>query len=125
MLKKRVNREDIALCPYGSPRTGPFDAPWDIGRLTDRERQVLLLLGGGLSNRELSLKLGIAERTVKAHISRILAKLGQTSRLQAAVISVLAHDRLCPDPRCTRHLPLIPTQPHAVPSRAAQYSNCA
>ena len=118
-MKRRTNREDIALCPYGGPGTGPFDAPWDIGRLTDRERQVLLLLGGGLSNRELSLKLGIAERTVKAHISRILAKLCQTSRLQAAVISVLAHDRLCPDPRCTTHLPLIPTQPHCVPSHAA------
>ncbi|WP_328681989.1 helix-turn-helix transcriptional regulator [Streptomyces sp. NBC_00322] len=107
------------MCPYEGPGTGPFDAPWDRSRLTDRERQGLLLLGGGLSNRALSLKLGIAERTVKAHISRIRAKLGQTSRLRAAVISVLAHDRLCPDPRCTRHLPPIPTQAHAVPFRVA------
>ncbi|MFJ8674562.1 LuxR C-terminal-related transcriptional regulator [Streptomyces sp. NPDC093589] len=83
---------------------------WDIDRLTDRERQVLLHLAGGPSNRELAKTLGIAERTVKAHISRILLKLGQETRLQVSVISVLVHAQLCPDTRCRVILNGIPHQ---------------
>lgn len=89
-------------CPYEVSGHGPVHGPVDLGLLTQREKQVLLLLGAGLSNNELSHRLGISERTVKAHITRILEKLGQNSRLQAAMISVLNHRELCPSPECHR-----------------------
>jgi DNA-binding NarL/FixJ family response regulator len=74
-----------------------------LEHLTDREKEVLLLLGTGLGNRELARELGIAERTVKAHIANIVGKIGQETRTQAAIVSALAHDALCSDPSCERH----------------------
>ncbi len=52
--------------------------------LTDREREVLALLASGLSNREISDRLAITERTVKFHVSAVLSKLGAKNRTQAA-----------------------------------------
>ncbi|WP_290062614.1 LuxR C-terminal-related transcriptional regulator [Amycolatopsis solani] len=60
------------------------------GALTPRERDVLELLGEGLSNRDIATRLRLAERTVKVHVGNVLAKLGVTSRTQAAL---LARDR--------------------------------
>ena len=78
---------------------------WKLKRLTNREKEVLLLVGTGVGNRELARELGIAERTVKAHIARIVEKLGQQTRLQVAMLGVLAHEKLCADPRCEcRHV---------------------
>jgi DNA-binding NarL/FixJ family response regulator len=56
----------------------------------------LALLGGGSPNRVLARKLGIAERTVKAHIAHIIDKLGLESRLEAALIANIHHDLICP-----------------------------
>ncbi|MFC8799582.1 response regulator [Promicromonospora sp. NPDC057138] len=53
--------------------------------LTPRERDVLAGLGSGLSNAELAGELMISEATAKTHVSRVLAKLGVTSRVQAAI----------------------------------------
>ncbi|WP_369375411.1 response regulator [Promicromonospora sp. Populi] len=53
--------------------------------LTPRERDVLAGLGSGLSNAELATELTISEATAKTHVSRVLAKLGVTSRVQAAI----------------------------------------
>nr|WP_241827137.1 LuxR C-terminal-related transcriptional regulator [Streptomyces graminilatus] len=61
----------------------------DFDLLTSRERQVLSLLAGGPSNRVIARKLGIAERTVKAHLTNLMRKLGVESRLEAALISNL------------------------------------
>ncbi|TJY67471.1 response regulator transcription factor [Arthrobacter sp. CAU 1506] len=55
--------------------------------LTDRERDVLTALGRGLSNQEISAELFISETTTKTHVSRILHKLGCSSRMQAAVVA--------------------------------------
>lgn len=53
--------------------------------LTAREREVLELLGQGLSNRRLAERLGISEHTAKFHVNAILAKLGASSRTDAVV----------------------------------------
>lgn len=62
--------------------------------LTDRERAILALIGEGLTNRQIGQRLYLAEKTVKNHISRLLAKLGVERRIQAAVIATQAQDRL-------------------------------
>lgn len=59
--------------------------PEDPGVLTEREQEVLCLLGRGLSNREIASSLNIGEKTVKTHVSNILSKLGVLSRTQAAL----------------------------------------
>uniref|UniRef100_UPI0006EB6E56 LuxR C-terminal-related transcriptional regulator n=1 Tax=Streptomyces prasinopilosus TaxID=67344 RepID=UPI0006EB6E56 len=61
--------------------------------LTEREREILALIGEGLTNRQIGQRLYLAEKTVKNHISRLLAKLGVERRIQAAVIATQARDR--------------------------------
>ncbi|MRG59608.1 response regulator [Agromyces sp. CFH 90414] len=58
-----------------------------LDELTAREREVLRGLGRGLSNAELAAELSISEATAKTHVSRILAKLDASSRMQLAVIA--------------------------------------
>ncbi|WP_330294775.1 response regulator transcription factor [Streptomyces sp. NBC_00503] len=62
--------------------------------LSERERAVLELIGEGLTNRQIGKRLFLSEKTVKNHISRLLAKLGVERRVQAAVIAaeVREHD---------------------------------
>jgi NarL family two-component system response regulator LiaR len=59
-----------------------------LEQLTAREREVLVLIGRGLANKLIARELGIAEKTVKAHVSSVLAKLGLTDRTQAALFAV-------------------------------------
>ena len=61
-----------------------------IDRLTPREREVLILIGRGFPNKLIARELGVSEKTVKAHVGRVLAKLGVTDRTQAAVLAVRA-----------------------------------
>jgi DNA-binding NarL/FixJ family response regulator len=56
--------------------------------LTDREREVLKLLGRGMSNKEIALELVLTEMTVKGYVSDLLAKLGVGDRTQAALMAV-------------------------------------
>ncbi|BCM69579.1 MULTISPECIES: helix-turn-helix domain-containing protein [Streptomyces] len=91
-------------CAYRRTGSDPASGVRRLSSLTGREREVLLMLGTGLGNRELARELGIAERTVKAHIANILDKIGQHTRTQAAIVAALAHDVLCVDRACTRHL---------------------
>jgi DNA-binding NarL/FixJ family response regulator len=59
-----------------------------IGALTSREREVFALLADGQSNREIARTLRVSEKTVKTHVSAVLAKLGVADRTQAALLAV-------------------------------------
>ncbi|GLY36575.1 DNA-binding response regulator [Amycolatopsis sp. NBRC 101858] len=56
----------------------------ELAALTERERDVLELIGQGLSNREIAERLFLAEKTVKNYVTSVLAKLGMQRRTQAA-----------------------------------------
>jgi DNA-binding NarL/FixJ family response regulator len=60
-----------------------------VGVLTEREREMLVAVGRGLSNADIGRELFLSEATVKAHVSRVLTKLDATNRVQVAI---LAHD---------------------------------
>ncbi|MCX4673706.1 response regulator transcription factor [Streptomyces sp. NBC_01381] len=62
-----------------------------LPHLSPRESDVLVLIGEGLTNREIAKRLFLSEKTVKNHISRLLAKLGVERRIQAAVLATQAH----------------------------------
>lgn len=61
------------------------ERPAEHGELTPREQEVLELIGRGYANKRIALELGIAEKTVKTHVSHVLAKLGVSDRTQAAL----------------------------------------
>ena len=67
----------------GDDGAGTVDDP--VGVLTDREVEVLSLVRGGLANKQIARRLGITERTVKAHLSSIFQRLDVTDRTQAAL----------------------------------------
>jgi len=56
-----------------------------IGDLTPREREILMLLGDGLANKQIGRRLGITEKTVKGHLTKIYQAIGVTDRTQAAL----------------------------------------
>ncbi|HEX6423343.1 MAG TPA: response regulator transcription factor [Acidimicrobiales bacterium] len=68
----------------------PAPAPGhpDLERLTPREREVLAGLGRGLTNRQLAAELYVSEKTIKTHVSSVLAKLRLADRTQAALFAV-------------------------------------
>jgi DNA-binding NarL/FixJ family response regulator len=61
-----------------------------VSDLTSREGDILKLIAGGLSNKEISSRLRLSEKTIKNHISRIFSKLNVSARTQAAVYAIKA-----------------------------------
>jgi len=73
--------EEFAARPEPAPAPGPLP----VGGVTDREREVLTLVGRGLSNREIAAELYITVATVKAHVARLFTKLGARDRVQLVI----------------------------------------
>jgi DNA-binding NarL/FixJ family response regulator len=78
-LEPRVAAKLVA--EVGAPRHPP-------GGLSGREREVLGLVAGGLSNKQIARSLGITERTVKFHVTSIFNKLGADNRAQAVAMAI-------------------------------------
>ncbi|MEV7597464.1 response regulator transcription factor [Kitasatospora sp. NPDC089797] len=86
MLAPSVTRRLIGAFARPGRPVGP-EARSAVEGLTGREREVLACLGAGMSNGEVAARLEMAEATTKTHVSRILAKLGLRSRVQAAILA--------------------------------------
>ncbi|MEV7417537.1 response regulator transcription factor [Streptomyces sp. NPDC089919] len=88
LISPAVTRRLIAEFAAGSTAPRPAaPEPAGLAELTRREREVLGCLAEGLSNAEIAGRLDMAEATAKTHVSRLLAKLGLRSRVQAAVLA--------------------------------------
>ncbi|GAB4061926.1 response regulator transcription factor [Angustibacter speluncae] len=85
LLAPAVTRRVIE--EFASRPTRAVAHPGAVASLTPREREVLELVAGGLSNGEIAERLVLAEQTVKTHVGRILTKLGLRDRVQAVVLA--------------------------------------
>ncbi|MEU4555082.1 response regulator transcription factor [Micromonospora violae] len=89
MISPRVTRR--LLRQFSGPTSHRrSNAEQRLAVLTEREREVLVAVGGGLSNTAIAATLFMSEATVKTHVSRILAKLGLANRVQAAILAYQA-----------------------------------
>ncbi|MDT0446892.1 MULTISPECIES: response regulator transcription factor [unclassified Streptomyces] len=79
---RRLLDRFVTLLPVPDQNAHP-----ELDQLTDREREVLMLIAQGLSNGEIATSLFVSEATVKTHVGRILAKLGLRDRVQAVVLA--------------------------------------
>lgn len=76
---------DVPISPRAARELIANRKPRPEVTLTDREREVLGLVAEGLANKAIARRLGIAEKTVKAHLTRVFAAIGVTDRTQAAL----------------------------------------
>ncbi|MEG3636983.1 response regulator transcription factor [Micromonospora palythoicola] len=80
LLDAFADRLDDDLC-------GPAREDPRLAFLTDREREVLVAIGHGLTNGEIAQRFTLSESTVKTHVGRVLAKIGARDRIQAVILA--------------------------------------
>jgi DNA-binding NarL/FixJ family response regulator len=85
LLSPRATRALISR--YLRPAQGPITAPPSLAALTDREREVVALVAGGLSNDDIAGKLYLSPLTAKTHVNRAMMKLGARDRAQLVVMA--------------------------------------
>jgi DNA-binding NarL/FixJ family response regulator len=85
LLSPRVTRRLISR--FAAQKPAASRAEPALRTLTDREREVLQLIGQGRSNAEIAAELFIAEQTVKTHVGKLLAKIGARDRVQAVIFA--------------------------------------
>lgn len=85
LLSPSITKKMIAQFAEQKPK--PARASAALSHLTEREREVLVLLGQGRSNGEIADALFIAEQTVKTHVGKVLAKIGARDRVQAVIFA--------------------------------------
>jgi DNA-binding NarL/FixJ family response regulator len=86
-LSPEVARRIITRLHVGGRLGREATARSRVKSLTDRERDVVGLVGAGLSNAEIAARLHVVEGTVKAHVSAVLARLGLKNRVQLAILA--------------------------------------
>ena len=86
LLTPSVTRRVVNAFAAATPHAVPDRSRLDV--LSDRERDVLALVGQGLSNQEIAGRLVLSERTVRTHVSQILTKLQLANRTQAALYAL-------------------------------------
>jgi len=84
---RRLLEHLVTALPDDEPASADHPARRAVSQLTDREREVLVLMARGRSNTEIGHDLFVAEATVKTHVGRILAKVGARDRVQAVVVA--------------------------------------
>jgi DNA-binding NarL/FixJ family response regulator len=89
VLLERCMELERQVAGTAEPAPAQPDARWVglLAQLSEREREILVWMARGLSNRDLATKLFVSETTVKTHVSSVLSKLGLTSRVQAVVVA--------------------------------------
>ncbi|MGK5684331.1 response regulator transcription factor [Actinoplanes sp. URMC 104] len=87
LLSPSVTRRVIGEFAGGSHGRAPATPPAALDQLTDREREVLVLVAEGLSNDEIAARLVISPATAKTHVSRTMIKLGARDRAQLVVFA--------------------------------------
>ena len=87
LLAPSVTRRLIEEFGRATPSSSAAAPDDRLERLTDREREVLVLMARGLSNTEIATELIVGEATVKTHVGRVLMKLDVRDRVQAVVVA--------------------------------------
>ncbi|MFB7843730.1 response regulator [Microbacterium sp. NPDC056052] len=85
LLAPRITRRLLERFAESRPRSNSTELR--LKGLTEREHEILVLIGRGLSNREIASELFLAEQTVKTHVSRIFSKLDLRDRVQAVILA--------------------------------------
>jgi DNA-binding NarL/FixJ family response regulator len=85
VLDKNASLAELSIAIREARADRSIDPRWG---LTQRQRQVLELIADGLDNGEIAARLGISQRTARAHVSSVLERLGVENRTQAAVTAV-------------------------------------